>query len=363
MPVFIRRSAPGDRLRVRIARDHRSWAEGEILEITEASPRRISPPCPYYARCGGCSLQHLDYTSQLEAKKNILRESFTRIAGVVPGEIPVYPSPAWEYRNRVQLHRAGAGALGFKAAISNTVVPVKDCPVADPGIRALLAAGELEAPAGKDRFSLYSRGKLLLREGDRGSRGLVRIHDRELILDAGLFFQSNAVMLETLIGDLLEIAEKADSSLPLADLYCGVGTFAAFLQDQFSPIDFLEENRTALSLARENVRGKQHGYFAITDNEWVEMKKNQNAGGRGYGLIIADPPRQGLSPAMRSYLAKGPAETFVYVSCDPATLARDSKELLTGAWKLEKLGLYDFYPQTAHIESLALFRNSHVRAA
>jgi 23S rRNA (uracil1939-C5)-methyltransferase len=258
----------------------------------------------------------------------------------------------------VQLHRAGAGALGFKAAMSGTVVPVRDCPVADPGIRALLAAGELEAPAGKDRFTLYSRGKLLLQEGDRG---MVRIHDRELLMDAGLFFQGNAVMLETLIRDLLEIAEKADSSLPLADLYCGVGTFAAFLQDKFSPIDLLEENKAALALARENVRGNQHGYFAITDNEWVKLKKNQ--GNRGYGLIVADPPRQGLSPAMRSYLALGPAETFAYVSCDPATLARDSRELLKGAWKLEKLGLYDFYPQTAHIESLALFRNSHARAA
>jgi 23S rRNA (uracil1939-C5)-methyltransferase len=111
-----------------------------------------------------------------------------------------------------------------------------------------------------------------------------------------------------------------------------------------------------LALARENLSSARVAAFALTDNEWVKTKKT--LGTRAdYGLIVADPPRQGLSPAIRHWLAQGPAPVFAYVSCDPATLARDSKELLNGVWELEGLTYYDFYPQTAHIESLAVFRN------
>jgi 23S rRNA (uracil1939-C5)-methyltransferase len=165
-------------------------------------------------------------------------------------------------------------------------------------------------------------------------------------------------MLEALVGDLISIAGRADSSLPLADLYCGVGIFAAFLSGPFPRADLLEENRTALALARQNIDPGDHNFFAITDNEWVRMKESESRAS-AYGFIVADPPRQGLSVPMRRWLARGPAPFLAYVSCDPATLARDSGELLKGAWELDDLIYYDFYPQTAHIETLALFRNKH----
>jgi 23S rRNA (uracil1939-C5)-methyltransferase len=236
------------------------------------------------------------------------------------------------------------------------VIPLGDCPVADPGIRALLKSGGLRAPEGLDRFTLYSRGELLLREGGQ-SRGKVRIRDRELLLDAGLFFQSNAGALELLIAGILDLAGEADASLPLADLYCGVGTFASFLAGLFPRIDLLEENPRALSLARVNVPPEKTRFFALTDTEWAgekEREKKQD----GYGLIIADPPRRGLSPAMRRWLGRAPAPLLAYVSCDPASLARDSGEL-SAAWELAALEIYDFYPQTAHIESLAVFKRKH----
>jgi 23S rRNA (uracil1939-C5)-methyltransferase len=245
------------------------------------------------------------------------------------------------------------------AVAENRVTPVEDCPVADPGIRALLVSGELEAPAGQDRFTVYSRGGLVLREGGR-NRGRVRIRDRELVMEAGLFFQSNAVMLEALVEDLLSIAATADHSLPLADLYCGVGTFASFLSAYFPRTDLLEENRAALALARQNIAPGGHNFYALSDNKWVKTQEPQGPAAR-YGFIVADPPRQGLSPPMRRWLARGPAPLLAYVSCNPATLARDSAELSKGAWELEDLTCYDFYPQTAHIEGLALFRNKYGR--
>jgi 23S rRNA (uracil1939-C5)-methyltransferase len=350
-PVFIGQSSPGDKLRARIIRESRDWAEAEPLEILEASPLRVEPVCPHYGICGACSLQHLAYDSQLEAKKSILKESFARIGAlpVVP-DPAVFPSPPWEYRNRMQFHRLpNARGVGLMARKAGEIVPLADCPVADRGIRELLASGLVSPPPDKDRFTVYSRETLLLREGGQ-SRGRVNLRGEGILLDAALFFQSNALMLERLIGDLLVLAGEADRSRPLADIYCGVGTFSFFLKGYFPRIDLVEENRVALALARENVGGR-NDYFAMKDEQWARGRSRGN-----YGLLVVDPPRQGLSPAMRAWLADAEAPALAYVSCDSATLARDSRELLAGGWQLKELKLYDFYPQTAHIESLAVFR-------
>jgi 23S rRNA (uracil1939-C5)-methyltransferase len=179
----------------------------------------------------------------------------------------------------------------------------------------------------------------------------VRILDRELVLDAGVFFQSNATMLDKLIVDLREIAGAADRSLPMADLYCGVGTFAAFLGEQFPHIDLVEENKTALTLARENLAAHAStAFYAQRSEHWAD-----NDISRRYGCIIADPPRQGFDPTLAHRLAADGPPLLAYISCDPATLARDSALLIKGGYTLKDLRWYDFYPQTAHIESLAVF--------
>jgi 23S rRNA (uracil1939-C5)-methyltransferase len=171
-------------------------------------------------------------------------------------------------------------------------------------------------------------------------------------MDAGIFFQSNGIMLEKVIQDLLSLAEIADHSLPMADLYCGVGTFAAFLQDVFSRIVMVEQNKPAISIARENVRGRDIQPIALSSDQWVKTLKGK---GMPYSFIVVDPPRQGLSPLLRNRLAQEGPPLLAYLSCDPATLARDSRVLTLGTYRLEALSFYDFYPQTAHIESLAVF--------
>jgi 23S rRNA (uracil1939-C5)-methyltransferase len=260
----------------------------------------------------------------------------------------------------VQLHRGSRdGAPGFKARRSGAVIPVPDCPVADPGIRAALREGAVQPGPSSDRFTLYARNAVLLSDGIvRGAtarRGAVPLRGREFRLDAGVFFQSNAGMLETLIGDLVGIARDAardnGASLPMADLYCGVGVFAAFLGALFPRADLVEENSAAIALARENTRGLATSLFAQTVDRWIASHAPD-----GYGFMVADPPRQGLSPALRRALARKGPPVLAYVSCDAATLARDSGELIAGGYRLERLTGYDFYPQTAHIESLAIFR-------
>ena len=356
--IFVELTAPGDLVRCRIEKEHKNWAEGEILEILEASPKRIAPACLLYGRCGGCSLQHLNYKSQVEAKTAILRDAFIRIGGINPPEIRVRESRPFEYRNRVQFHcfQEGGNAvktgLGFKERRSNRLVEIEDCPVADDGIRKALKEGKLLPPK-KQRFTVYSRHNTFLSEGGE-ERGQISILGRELAMDVSVFFQSNAAMLEQLVEDLITAASAADRSLPMADIYCGVGTFASFLGGEFASVDLVEENKAALALARENVRGKKINYYALTDTAWAKMIK-KNRGSARWSLMVLDPPREGLSGPLRESLVRNGPEHVTYVSCNPATQARDSRLLLEGGYTLKELAMYDFYPQTAHIESLAVF--------
>jgi 23S rRNA (uracil1939-C5)-methyltransferase len=365
--VFIEGSAPGETVLCRITTERHSWIQAELLEIIEPSPDRVQPACPLWGKCGGCNMQHLSYSAQLAAKTAILQEAFTRIGGFYPPQPLVFPSPPWEYRNRMQFHairqhKKGEPdtVWGLKARKKGEIIPVSDCPIADPGIRSLLQGENSKTqaqllPPEKDRFTVYARNGLFLSEGGT-VRGKTPVLDRELALDAGVFFQSNGAMLEKLIMDLREIASASgqtasDRTLPMADLYCGVGTFAAFLGELFPHIDLIEENKTALALARENLRRhKSTAFYAQRGEQWAK-----NGLPRRYGFITADPPRQGLDPALaRCLAADGPA-LLAYISCEPSTLARDSAILLEGGYELHELRLYDFYPQTAHIESLATF--------
>ena len=240
---------------------------------------------------------------------------------------------------------------------SNEVVPITYCPVADDGINKALAENRIAPPVEKDRFNVYSYEDTFLSEG-RNSRGTIRLRDRDISLDAGVFFQSNAAVLADLIGDVLGAAQSSTRSLPAADLYCGVGTFALFLKDMFAALDMVEENKAALAIARGNVHGAGIEHFALSCDAWLKAGAKRSGGTkqRAYGFIVADPPRSGLSTGLRAWLSKHGPSVLAYVSCDSATLARDSKELAASAYELSSLTFCDFYPQTARVESLAIFR-------
>ena len=352
--VFVDYTAPGDLISLRITEVHAAWARGELREVLEPSADRRSPACSLYGTCGGCSLQHLNYPAQLREKEGILREALIRIGGIpCPPPVKTVPSPEYGYRNRIQLHGIpGTNRLGFKARKSGNILPLTDCPVADEGIRQALGKKGFLPPQGKRRFTVYSRGGILLCEGKDGPAPVI-LHNRDIRMDPGVFFQSNAAALEKLIPDLCAASDKADPSRPMADIYCGVGTFAAFLRERFSRIDLVEADTVALGLARKNVPGPFMRYFPLTGEEWV--RKIRRAPSAGYGFAAVDPPRQGLSPSLRQWLGEEGPPLLAYVSCDPATLARDSAVLRAGGYRLESVTFYDFYPQTPDIETLAIF--------
>ncbi|MCL2410470.1 MAG: class I SAM-dependent RNA methyltransferase [Treponema sp.] len=359
---FVPGGAPNETVLCRVIEEHNTWSIAELLEIIEPSPVRVESICAFYGKCGGCNLAHIDYNAQIQIKENILKETFLRIGGIVTPPFKVFPSPTWEYRNRMQFHclrekaKSDSARFGLKSRSGKDIIAVSDCPVAVPGIRN--AFKSICLPPGKDRFNVFSKDDVLLSEGG-WQKGKIKLFDKEIKLDAGLFFQSNVVMLEKLIFELRKIAEVADRSLPMADLYCGIGTFASFLGDLFPSIILAEENKAAVSLARENLRSFEVEFFALRDTEWQNTflrQTPQSGGGGGIGFAVVDPPRAGLSPKLVNALALGDIPLLAYVSCDAASLARDAKILVKGGYELKELMFFDFYPQTAHVESLAVFK-------
>jgi 23S rRNA (uracil1939-C5)-methyltransferase len=349
-PVFVQGGAPDETAVCRISELHSSWARAEIVDIIKPSALRIDAKCPFYGSCGGCNLQHIDYDSQLKVKAAILTDDLARIGGLSIPKIEVIPSAPWGYRNRMQFHclreQNHPVKFGLMGRKSSEIVVVDDCPIADPGIRMLLQKGDgFSVPPEKDRFTVFSYGQTLLNEGGT-LRGEINLLGKRVRLDASVFFQSNAAMLEKMIPPIAAIAAEADKNLPMADLYCGVGTFALFAGDGFQRVDLVEMNKSAISIARENFR-KDAEFFALSDKDWVKKTK------RHYSFIIADPPRGGLPAVLSQWLNDSGPPVFVYVSCDSAALARDAK--LLSAYRLQCLSLYDFYPQTNHIECLAVF--------
>jgi len=401
--IFVEGGAPCEEVLCRTTEDHGSWARAELLEILKPSPARVNAACPFYGVCGGCNLQHIEYEAQLKIKANILKDSFLRIGGISAPEPLVFSSPPWEYRNRMQFHcfrerapgkkqnsytilqREEKAEFGLMGRAGGEIVPVTDCPIAVPSIRELLSKGGkgITLPPEKDRFTVFSKDDIFLHEGGR-QRGIIKLLDKEIALDAGIFFQSNCRMLEKLILELRKTAKEAACSeagetLPMADLYCGAGTFALFLADLFPKIYLAEENKTAVSLARENLKCVNAEFFALRDTEWPktifkeqrtknsehesvsidQFAENRKQKAGVFGFAVIDPPRAGLAPKLAAALANNGPPFLAYVSCDAASLARDAKILTKSGYKPEKLMLFDFYPQTAHIESLTVFTSRH----
>jgi 23S rRNA (uracil1939-C5)-methyltransferase len=394
LAVFLEMTAPGDLVTARISERRRTWARGIVEKLESPSPHRTAPLCPAYGICGGCNLQHLAYDAQLEAKIRILENALVRIGGLEGPAIRALPSPAWSYRNRVQLHLGKEGP-GFHGRRSGETVALADCPVADGGIRRFLgesaahkksglplpdraAIGTGGPPAGKapeirsravrgeapflqyrgakivppkKRFALYSRDGVFLIEGGNPAQGETDLCGKKIRLDAGVFFQGNAAMQEILIRDVAAASERADAGGAAADIYAGAGVFAAFLADRFGSVTVCEENPAAVALARQNAGKRGTRFFQGAAETWAAAELKKNA----FSFAVADPPRAGMEKMTAEMFARSGPPVFAYVSCDSATFARDARMLCAGGYVLDALSLYDFYPQTAHIEILGVF--------
>ena len=387
MTVFVYLAAPGDLVRVEVERTRGKVAFASIQEIIKPSPVRVEPPCPYFGRCGGCDFQQLGYETQLQTKVEIIRDCLHRLGGFDPvPDFEIHPSPKeWHYRARAnwQVDRT-TNELGYFERGSNRVCDVEFCAVLVPELQAELqrVRGQLDTgsrasrPPHASKESLESElesfanpvqpasinlGKNI--EAVAGDEGVSvafdagksettvvsrRIAGETYHFSAAGFFQINHELLEPIIE-----AAIGDAAGGLAvDLYCGVGLFTLPLARRFKKVVGIEANRIATSFARQNLKSADlTNAFVETARvgEWLQV----NSASLGpVDFLLLDPPRTGAeNKDIHGILQLRPSQ-ISYVSCDPATLARDLKKLIAAGYKLDSIKALDMFPQTHHVETV-----------
>jgi 23S rRNA (uracil1939-C5)-methyltransferase len=402
--VFVPFVLAGEKIEAALIEEKPGFARAKVETILEPSPHRVAPPCPHFTRCGGCHYQHAAYEHQLEIKKEILRENLRRIAKLeLQCEIQLHPSPPWNYRNRsrLQVRTQPRFAAGYFKFSSHELLPVEQCPISSPlinrGIAALWQAGragkavegvrEIEFFANADDTKLLVEllcapearraavrawaeelcsttpeitGVVAFREPQKGvQEPLVAVGSSELTyqtktaayrVSAGAFFQTNRFLTD----ELVSIVTAGRSGELALDLYAGVGLFSTALACNIRHIISVESSQTAASDLQYNlpVNGKA---VQSTAEQYLAKAPKPNLVVPDLvvpDLVVIDPPRSGLGDPVARALASAGAPQVIYVSCDPATLARDLILLQAAGYRVEEAHLVDLFPQTYHLETV-----------
>lgn len=362
--VFVQGALPGERVLAKVVERKRDFRRALAVNIIEASPFRQTPPCPWALICGGCDLQHASLEGQLQMKQEILLDTMRRIGGVseIPGGpeescgIRLYSGDAWEYRSRARLHvDLSSGSIGYRERESERLVSVADCPVLTSPLRRLLT---------QDRDRILEQAALGVRSGQRCELPIAANDDEPFMGDQpftqtlgthhfpmtpDMFFQANRPLMERLLSEELSHL----SGVLAMDLYAGSGVFSATLETAFDRVIAVERDSRCLRTAR-SVLSPRTEFYTGDVLRWARKHPLVRP-----DLVVTDPPRTGLDAGVVKEIISWQPEHILYVSCDPVTLARDLRRFLhpvTGGYELEQLHLYDFYPQTSHMESVALLR-------
>lgn len=366
--IFVPFTAPGDQVRVRITEVERNYARAVIEEIIEPSPARRTPPCAHFGVCGGCQLQHLDYAAQLETKVAFIRESLRRVGRIDwSDDIPMRAAAEFGYRSRaeikVSLDAEGRAQIGYFRAGTREVHEVSDCPILLPAARRELQRLHSEPhliPRDATRVFLTAGDESVIVTPGSGENSraaeldaLGTAHQRIAGIDYSFgvrsFFQANRLLVEELVNVAI-----GDARGRLAvDLYAGAGLFALQLAGRFEQVYAVEGNRLAAGHGQANARANNTGnvrYEAISVEAWLKYKAA--AAGRP-DLLLLDPPRAGAGAQVIERIASLAPPQITYVSCDPATLARDLRLLLNHHYRLTSLTALDLFPQTFHVETVA----------
>ncbi len=331
---FVAGVIDSEKISARIWKVKSRMMEAGLIEVIEPSPHRVEPPCPVFLKCGGCSYQHIDYPQQLSIKQNQLREALRRLGGIeAPPVGEMIPSPEpYAYRNRITVHIKG-GNIGFFAEGSNKIIPVEKC---------LIASGEVNEGLQDLCKSRPQDGNHLIGEKKR----------------YGGFRQVNNAVAEILKITVREAVRPSDGSPVigelLVDAYCGAGFFAHELQDLFTKVIGIERSIASVAMASRQAAANEE-YLAGDVERMIESALS--AGSSAGTVLLLDPPSEGLADQVTEVILDRPPARIVYVSCNPATLARDAKRLtvLSDRYRLLKVTPLDMFPQTAEIESVSVF--------
>jgi 23S rRNA (uracil1939-C5)-methyltransferase len=358
--IFVPYTIPGERVTAHITQDKGHFAHGEALEILNPSESRVVPRCPHFGpgRCGGCQWQHLDYPAQLTFKQQVVADQLARIGGFQDVTVhPTIPSPdPWYYRSHVTFHVTDDGRLGFVATDDQTIIPIEECHIIRPELLDMYEAMKAETFTPGERIRLQvgtdSAERIIARENQPVThQGTVHytVKKRLFQVSAGGFFQINVPQAEALV-DLVLDRLRLQGGERVLELYSGVGLFTAFLAERAAQVTGIESYPPAVADATINLADFDN--VELYEGTVEEMLRHVK--GR-YNAAVTDPPRPGMERQALEALAKRKLHTIVYVSCDPATLARDARRLCENGYSLLDVQPVDMFPQTYHIEVVAAF--------
>lgn len=329
---FVPFAVPGDVVEIMVVREHKRYAECRILRIISKSPHRVEPPCPYYFKCGGCQLQHVTYDEQLKAKQNQVINALSRLGKFQNVSVaPTRPSPEiFNYRNRIRLHRDKAGRVGFFSAGSHKLIEIEKCLIAreelNIRIKAIKDGGENFPPDGELRAD-----------------------------GAKAFGQVNPEQNENLVRQVIDFAVLTGNE-EVVDLYAGSGNFSFPLAQKAKKVWAIERDAAAVEWGKKKSASGRSPIIWINASALkglLDLKRE----GACPSVIVCDPPRQGMKEALDALVALNP-QKIIYVSCDPATFARDCGVLAQKGWQLGEAVPLDMFPQTAHVEVVGVLRLS-----
>ena len=344
--VFVPFVMIGETAEVEITEVKKRFARGKLLKVISASPERVTPPCQYFGECGGCQYQHIDYAAQLRIKHKQIVDLFDRV-GKFPGALidPVIPCPQpYGYRNRIMVRSQWDKtkqrlSVGFLRAESRLVVDIEECKIAEPALnQEILRVRKNPPPKG-------------------GLKVVLRVPPEGWDLPRDSFFQNNFFLLPKLVEAVRERLRDGGSRF-LIDTYCGVGFFSVELGDLVEKFVGIEVDKPAIVAARKNMERR-----GLKNGEYIDGRTEELLPGligrfdRGATTIILDPPRTGCLPETMKLLEEVRPSQIIYISCHPATLARDLNILCSsGVFKLAKVVPLDMFPQTQHVECVADLR-------
>lgn len=378
--VFIPYTMPGETLEINITESKRDYDNAEIVKIIKASEHRIEPKCKYYGKCGGCNMMHIAPEFQKELRKTMLKDIFEQ-NGIGLTDIEIISGPDYNYRCRFQLNDGGLSERN-----GNLIIPVQKCECAEEVVNEYLEKVPAEK-RNKGRIHLFGSnnvihngqndGKVIISEQQTLNKGIqtnktkkklklkenhyfagtvaspenmvtVKIGNKELTFDVRGFFQSNLYVFEKVTKLIADILPGGKNVL---DMYAGCGSISTFLTDKYENVVLVEHNRDAIVYAEQNLAGKKHTSYGLSGENWVKNCSSYEV----FDACVVDPPRSGMEKAVCDYLCKSKIPVICSLSCDPSTHARDCARLIKAGYRLEKMYLLDFYPNTSHIESLAVF--------
>jgi tRNA/tmRNA/rRNA uracil-C5-methylase (TrmA/RlmC/RlmD family) len=344
--VFVPFVIVGETVEVEIIEVKKNFARAKLLRVVTPSPERVTPECRYFTQCGGCQYQHIGYAAQLRFKHKQIADLFERF-GKIARELvaPVIPCPSpYGYRNRIMIRSQWNGPakkleIGFIRADNNFVVDIEECKIAEPVLNEQIKEVRANPPP---------KG---------GIKVVLRVQPENWDVPESSFFQNNFFLLPKLVETVRDFL-KAGGAKHLVDLYCGVGFFGIETADVVESFVGVESDQLAIKAARKNAetRNIKNGEFIAAQVEDILRELLQKFSPERTAVIL-DPPRKGCWPETLRLLRETRPAQIIYVSCHPATMARDLNILCAeGVFELARVQPLDMFPQTQHVECVADLR-------